>query len=325
MTINFNNVYIKDYFNIAGPFEKKGPLGKGYNTTTNDFYFGELTFEKSESKMIKYVVENIVNRNQLSITDLDCIIGGDLLNQLSAHHCALRNNGVPFIGLYSACSISAHAMINAGILIEHNYATKIVTTTSSHNLAAEKQFRYPNEYGGPKPKVTTFTSTGAVAFLLTNQPSDIKVLSGTIGSIIDMNVKDAFNMGAAMAPAAADTLALHLENTNTKISDYDLIITGDLGRVGKNIFKDYYKKVYKRALKNYDDAATMIYNYKKQDIYAGGSGCACLPLVLTAKILKEKKYKKILFIATGSLHSQTMVLQKESIPAIAYAVSLEVK
>lgn len=318
MTIKFKNVYIDKTYNIAGPFEQNGPLKNKFDQTINDFYDGEKSFELAEAKMQKTVWDNLFT----PATDL--LISGDLLNQLGASHYGLRNTNVSFEGIFAACSTSVLGLINGSIMLDNNYAKEVITITSSHNLAAEKQFRYPNEYGGPKPKTATFTATGAVGFRLSSKRSKYKITSATLGKIIDLNVTNPYHLGAAMAPAAADTIYQHLCNTKTKVTDYDLILTGDLGKVGKQIMKTYLSETYQLYLKDYDDSATMLYDYQKQKVFAGGSGCACLPLVLTSKILKAN-YKKILVVATGALHSPTMINQKLSIPAIAHAIVVEVQ
>lgn len=318
MTIKFKNVYIDKTYSVAGPFEQSGPLKNKFDQTLIDFYNQEPTVEQAEAKMQKIVWNNLFT------PQTDLLISGDLLNQLGASHYGLRNTNVSFQGIFAACATSVLGLINGSMMIDNNYAKEVITITSSHNLAAEKQFRYPNEYGGPKPKTATFTATGAVGFRLSKKQSRYKITYATLGKIIDLKITNPYHLGAAMAPAAADTIYQHLINTNTKIGDYDLILTGDLGKVGKEILKVYMKDTYNISLKKYDDSATMLYDYDHQKVFSGGSGCACLPLVLTSSILK-KSYQKILIVATGSLHSPTMINQKLSIPAIAHAIVLEVQ
>ena len=209
-------------------------------------------------------------------------------------------------------------------MIDSGKIKKAISITSSHNLTAERQFRYPVEYGAPKPHTATFTTTGAVSTLLSKNYSKIRLESATIGVPVDLGVVDANNMGAAMAPAAASTIATHLATLKRDVNYYDLILTGDLGCVGSEILKDYLKMVYNINLKKYFDAGCELY-LDSQPTYAGGSGPACLPIVLFNKILLNKKYKKILIVATGALHSPTTVNQHGTIPSIAHAVSLEVE
>ena len=234
-----------------------------------------------------------------------------------------------FLGLYGACSTSVEAMIIGSILIESKKVKNAIATVSSHNMSAEKQFRNPTEYGAPKPKSATFTSTGSASILLTKEKTDIKVESSTIGQIIDLNQNDPNDMGKVMAPAAIDTIKRHLKDLNRKPDYYDLIVTGDLGVYGKEILKDYMLEEYDINLENnYNDCGVMLYNLTKQkECLAGGSGPVCSALVSFGYIyheMKKKNLKKVLIVATGALLSPTMVYQKENIYSIANAISLEV-
>ncbi len=321
-SLKFKNVYIKDYYSLVGPLEKESRL-KNYDLAMDDYYFKEKTFEKSEVKMQQTVIDNILQKNNLNIRDIDYLIGGDLSNQISVTNYNAVNYNVPFLGIYSACATFAESLILGSILIDGANAKKTLLVTSSHNLNAEKQFRYPVEYGAPKPHTSTFTTTGAISTILSKESGPIKIESATIGRTIELGEKDANNLGAVMAPAAATTLKTHLTELKRDIDYYDLVLTGDLGCIGSNILKEFCLETYNLKLKKYIDAGCELF-LKSQDTYAGGSGPACLPLVLYNKILKQNKYKKILIIATGALHNVAMVNQKQSIPAIAHAVSLEV-
>lgn len=318
----FKSVYIKDYYTVAGPLEKEGKL-KGINETFNDFYFGEKTFEMAEIKMQKNVVNNLLNENALKESDIEFLIGGDLINQISISSYAQREFNFPFLGVYSACSTFTESLLISSVFIDLYKLKNVIALTSSHNLTAERQFRYPTEYGAPKPGTTTFTATGAAGALLTNKKSAIKVESATIGKVIDKGINDVSHMGAVMTPAAADTIYNHLKDLNRDIDYYDLVLTGDLGCIGKEILKEYTKKVYNINLKKLMDSGCEIY-LDSQDTYAGGSGPVCLPLVYFNKILTSKKYKKVLLVGTGSLHSPCLVNQRNTIPAISHVVSLEV-
>lgn len=326
MTLKFNNVYINNTATITGPYESNGPLSKYYDKSYQDFYFGQKTWEQAESHMIKEAVDILLNKARKTKLDIDVFIGGDLLNQLVSTNFAASSLNIPYLGIYNACATSCEGLIIASTLIETGKINNAVVGVSSHNNGAEKQFRYPVEYGGPKNKTTTFTTTGAACALLTSTKSKLKIESGTIGRVVDLGIKDVFNMGAVMAPAAATVLHDHLKDTNREIGYYDLIITGDLGKYGKLMFKDYMKSEYNITLKNYEDAGCVIYD-ENQPVYAGGSGPACLPLVSYSYIfdkMRQGEYRRVLFIATGSLHSGTSVNQKLTIPAIAHAVSVEV-
>lgn len=322
-SFKYNNCYIKDYFSIAGPMEKNGQI-KEYDITLNDYYYNEKTFEDAEIKMQKIVLDNLLNKTKLTPEKIDLIVGGDLFNQIAITSTSLKNTNIPFLGLYSACATYIESLIIACNMLSHENINNVIAISSAHNLTAEKQFRYPVEYGSPKHKTNTFTATGSVSSLITKEKSNIKIESSTIGSVIDLGTKDVNNMGAVMTPAAAEVIVKHLKDLKRNINYYDLILTGDLGVVGTKILKEYLKNKYNIKLTNHLDAGTQIYN-KNQDINAGASGPVALPLVLFNKILKSKKYKKILVIGTGSLHTTTLVNQKKSIPSIAHAISLEVK
>lgn len=318
----FSNVYIKDNFAIVGPLERDGLL-KNFDFSMDDYYYGEKTFEQAEIKMQKIVMDNLLLHNKLTDSKIDLLIGGDLLNQVCVSNYNASKYRIPYLGVYSACASYVEGLIVASTFLESKQARNIVNITSSHNLNAERQFRYPVEYGAIKKHTTTFTTTAACATLLTNEVTNIKIESATIGKAIDMGVNDANNMGAVMAPAAAETLATHLTEMKREADYYDLILTGDLGKVGKVLFLEVLNKVHNINLKKYIDAGCEIYT-NTQETYAGASGPVALPLVLFDKILGCKKYKKILIIATGSLQSVQLANQKLGIPGIAHAVSLEV-
>lgn len=318
----FNNVYIKDNFSIVGPLEKDGML-KNYDLVMDDYYYGEKTFEQAEIKMQKVVMDNLLAHNRLSESKIDVLLGGDLINQTSISSYNASKYRIPYLGLYSACATYIEELIVGASLISGKLAKNVVSVTSSHNLNAERQFRYPIEYGAIKKHTTTFTTTAAIATLLTSELSNIRIESATIGKVIDMGVKDVNNMGAVMAPAAADTLYTHLLEMKRNINYYDIIVTGDLGKVGKELFTELLDKNYNLRIKKYMDAGCEIYT-NTQETYAGASGPVALPLVLYEKVLSCKKYKKILVIATGSLQSVQLANQKLGIPGIAHAISLEV-
>lgn len=323
MTFFYKDVYLNETARIAGPYEKNGPMANTFDKTYSDFYFGRDTWEQAEVKLIEESTEIVLKKMKKTKQDLDVHISGDLLNQLVASNYAARTLAIPYFGIYSACATSVEGLILAANMIEAKQVKTALCTTSSHNNAAEKQFRYPVEYGGPKRKTTTFTVTGGTAAYVSREKKGFKILHATLGRVIDLGVKDVYHMGAVMAPAAADTLYRHLQNTKTKISDYDLIMTGDLGKYGKQILIEYMASEYGITLTNYEDAACLIYRDVKE-AYAGGSGPACLPLVAYGLLSKKQSYKKVLLIATGALMNSSMTNQKLSIPAIAHAISLEV-
>lgn len=321
-SIKFKNVYLNDYKTVVGPLEKMSKLKK-IDFAMDDYYFFEKTFEQAEVKMQELVIDSIISNNNLNLSEIDLLVGGDLTNQIAISNYSAKKYNIPFLGLYSACATFVESLIVAATFIDSNNLKKVIGITSSHNLTAERQFRYPVEYGAPRPHTSTFTSTGAVATFLSKKVSHIKIESATIGVVQDLGVTDANNLGAAMAPAAASTIAQHFSSLKRDYNYYDLVLTGDLGCVGSTILKDYLKNVYNIELKACMDAGCELY-LDSQKTYAGGSGPACLPIVLFNKILLNKKYKKILLVATGALHSPTTVNQHGSIPSIAHAISLEV-
>lgn len=311
---NFKNIYINNWFSVVGPLEKNSNL-KNFDLSMSDYYFGEDTFEHAELKMQKMVLNYLLRLNKPNL-----IIGSDLLDQSIISNMNLINRAIPYLGIYSACASSVAGIITMANYIQSKNIKEGIYITSSHNLTAEKQFRFPIEYGAPKPKRSTFTATGCIGMVISNKESNIKVINGTLGTVIDSYVKDAHNMGAVMAPSAVNTLLMHLEKTKTTVNDYDLILTGDLGQVGTTIFKTLLKK-QNITIKNHLDAGSMLYSNNE---YSGASGPTVLPLILFNNLIYTKKYHKILLLATGSLHSPLLVNQKNSIPAITHALTIEV-
>lgn len=327
MTIKFNDVYIEDTGIVAGPYERKGPIGDHFDKTYKDLYFGEKSWELAEIKLIKDSIDLLLDKVKKTKEDIDLFISGDLLNQIIASNYSASSLGIPYLGIYGACSTSCEGLILGSILLSHKEIKNCICTVSSHNTGAEKQFRNPTEYGAPRPKYSTFTCTGAASAFLSNKKSMFKIECGTIGSVVDLGVKDVFNMGAVMAPAAALTIYQHLTDLKRKPEYYDLILTGDLGKYGKKILVSYMKTEYGiNIANNYKDCGMLLYDLTKQPVYAGASGPAVSALVTYGYIfnkMKRGEFKRVLLVATGALMSQTMVNQKQTIPAIAHAVSLE--
>lgn len=329
MTIKFNNVYLKDVSTVACKDEKEGSFGKLYDKTYDDYYLNEKTFEQAEIKLIKDAADIVLNKANMKKEDINCVIGADLLNQITANAYASILFNRPFLGVYNACASLCEEFIIASSLLQNKNMNNILLNISSHNMTAERQFRNPVEYGFPKPKRATFTVTGAASCILTKEKTNIKVSSVSIGTTTDLGVTDIYDMGSVMAPSAAKTIYEHLIDTNTKVDDYDLILTGDLGVYGKEILNVYINEVYDIDLKNkHEDSACIIYDRKKQShVKAGGSGPACLALVTYTDVInkmKMGKLNKVLLVATGALMSPTTNNQKLSIPSISHAVCLEV-
>lgn len=328
MTFKYNNVYVDDVSTVVGPYEKEGPLGHKFDKTYNNLYIGEKSWEQAETRLLEESIDILLNKSKKKKEEIDLILAGDLLNQICASCYGTKKFDRPFIGLYSACTTSTEGILLASVLIDDNRIKNAIVSVSSHNMSSEKQFRNPTEYGAPKPKTATFTTTGGASILLSKKKSNIKVESATIGKICNMEQKDPNNMGAAMAVAAANTIYTHLKDTKRQIDYYDLIITGDLGIYGMAILKEYMKTEYGLELStNYNDSGTMIYDIKNQtEVLAGGSGPACSPLVnysYTIPLLEKGTIKKVLIVATGALFSPTFVYQKQPILSISHAVSLE--
>jgi len=328
MTTEYKKVYVQAASTVAGPYEKKGPLKKYFDETSDDLYFKEKSWEKAEVKYLSNSVDILLNKIKKAKQDIDLFISGDLLNQITPSSQVATSLGIPFLGIYSACGTWIEGLIIGSNMIEANQINSVICSTSSHNLSAEKQFRNPTEYGGPRPKTATFTATGGVSTYLSNEKSNIRIESSTIGKVIDLQQTDAFDMGAVMAPAAANTIYQHLNDTKRDPSYYDLILTGDLGLYGKKILIEYIIEEYGIDIsKNYNDCGIMLYDLKKQrQVNAGGSGPVCSALVVNGLILdklKKKEFKKVLVIGTGALFSPTFLFQNTTIPAIAHAISLE--
>ena len=328
MTFYYKNVYLCDTATITGPFEKDGPLRDYFDKTYDDLYIGEKSFEKGEIKLVKDSLVMLLKKIGLTKYDIDLVIGSDLLNQITASTYGCYSVGKGFIGVYSACSGSVLELIIASNFIESGFINNAICVVSSHNMTSEKQFRYPTEYGSIRKKTSTFTSTGAASCFLSNKKSDIRIECATLGQIMDYSQNDPNDMGRVMAPSAINTLVKHFEETGRTPKDYDLILTGDLGMYGMGIVKDYLVEKYNIVLDNYNDCGVMLYNLNTQnDINAGGSGIVCSPLVVYSYIfdlMKAKKLKRVLFLATGALFSPISVYQKENINSICHAVSLEV-
>ena len=328
MTSKFNNVYVADRYTIAGVYEKDGPISDYFDLIYDkDFYYGCDTFERAEEKMLSNCILKLINRAKLIDSDIDYVISGDLENQIAASDYAMRDFSIPFLGIFSACATFGEGLLIGANMIEGKRANKIIVSTSSHNMVAERQFRNPTEYGAPKKKTTTWTSTGAVSLLLSNKKSKIKICSATPGIVQDKGITDVNNMGGVMAIAAADTIKRHFDDLKIKPDYYDLILTGDLGIYGKEILIEYLKDMDIDISKNYEDCGLILYDRKRQPVYAGASGPASSALVLCAYILKEMergKYKRVLIVPTGAIFSPTRSFQKDSIPSIAHAIGLEV-
>ncbi len=311
---------------VVGPKEAEGPLGSDFDNVETDPLLGQKSWEKAESMLFTKAVTECLKKSNLSPGDVNFMVAGDLLNQCTASSFGLRTLGVPYLGIYGACSTMAEGLTLAAMLVDSGYAGRVVAAAGSHFCSAEKQYRFPLEYGGQRPPGAQWTVTGCGAAAV-GSGGNIKITHATTGRIEDMGIKDANNMGAAMAPAFVSTVKAHLKDTGRTPNDYDLILSGDLGAVGREIAAELLDKEGFAFGENYKDCGMMIFDSKKQDTHAGGSGCGCSASVLCGhifKLMEQKKICRLLFVATGALLSPTTTLQGESIPSIAHAVSLEI-
>lgn len=328
-TIKFENPpSVFSYYSIVGPKEGEGPLKKYFDMILEDDLWGQESWEKAESKIQEECIKAAITEGGLSTKDIDFLLSGDLLNQIIASGYSARQLGIPFYGLYGACSTMTESLSLGAMLIDGGFADRIVCATSSHFSTAERQFRYPLEYGNQRKLSAQWTVTGSGATVLSSVGNGPYVKYITPGKIVDPGIKDAANMGAAMAPAAMDTLINHFRDMGINSSYYDLIITGDLGYVGKSIVIDMMKEEGYDLSKNYTDCGVEIFNKLEQDTHSGGSGCGCSGSVFNGYVFKEMakgNLNKVLLMSTGALHSTLITQQGESIPGIAYAVSIENK
>lgn len=312
---------------VVGKKEGEGPLAATFDHISQDDSFGERSWEKAESAMQKLALAAALSKAGLSVPGLDYLLAGDLLNQCIGSGFAVRGQDVPFFGLYGACSTMAESLSLASMLLDGGYGTKIAAMTSSHFCSAERQYRSPLEYGGQRTPTAQWTVTGSGCVILADQGPGPYITHVTTGKVVDKGIKDAANMGAAMAPAAYSTLSAHFQDTGRKPSDYDLIVTGDLGQLGRDIVADWFHRDG-MDLKNFNDCGTLIYDLEGQDVHCGGSGCGCSAVVLAGMLLNGMaggRWKRILFCGTGALLSPTSSQQGESIPAICHAVALDIR
>lgn len=325
-TIRFNHVYVKARSAVAGPLEAQGPLQGKFDKTYDDNYCNEKSFEKAERAMVYDACDFVLRKADTKLSVVDVLVGGDLINQLTSSHYFARDTNIPFIGMYGACATSSLVIGQAAIWVEHHLAKQAMAFTSSHVATAERQFRFPNEYGIQKKPTTTSTVTGAGAILLSEEPTRIKVSAFTPGKIVDWDHTDANDMGLAMTPAAYDTLLAHFKSTNTSFEDYDIIATGDLSKLGFSFLMDLLYQDGYDVHNRLHDCGLMVYDTSEQAVFCGGSGCACSMCVSMTKLLdgiENGEYKRVMVIATGALLSPVAVQQKESIPCIAHAIVYE--
>lgn len=312
---------------VVGPKEGKGPFGKVFDHVTTDTMLGQDSFEKAEREFMREACNRALGKAGLSRKDIDFFLAGDLLNQIITASFNASMFNIPFLGLYGACSTGAEATCIAAMLVDGGYARYVLTAVSSHNNSAERQFRYPTEYGGQKPPYSQWTVTGSGASVISLSDEGVKIPFVTPGRVVDAGINDPFDMGSAMAPAAAQTIVDHLRDLERKPQDYDLIVTGDLGAYGSKLLIELVREKSGHDISDiHRDCGVMIYG-EDQDVHAGGSGCACSVAMTYGYFIPEMlkgNFKRILWVVTGSLHSPTTYQQGGTMPGIAHGVVLEV-
>lgn len=314
---------VSAFASVVGQKEADGPLGRRFDAVEPDARAGQDSWEKAESAMLRRAIDMAAERAGGAP---GCVLAGDLLNQCAGSAYAVRGLAAPFFGLYGACSTMAEALGMAALLVDGGYFDSAAAATGSHFCSAERQFRYPLEYGGVRTPTAQWTVTGAGCVVLSREGAGPYVTRFTPGRIVDAGIKDMANMGAAMAPAAYDTLKRHFEQTGRAPGYYDVVLTGDLGRLGQEILRDLFAADGVDLGPNYMDCGVLIYDIERQDTHCGGSGCGCSASVLTGHFLRGMRdglWRRVLFAATGALMSPTTAQQGESIPAICHAVAIE--
>lgn len=316
---------IQGFASVAGKMEAEGPLGKFLDYSFSDSLAGEDSWEKAESTFQKESLTRALSKAELKQENIDVVFSGDLLNQCIASTFGLRDMNIPFLGQYGACSTMAQSLLMSAVFVESGAADTAAAVTSSHFCSAERQFRTPLEYGGQRTPTSQRTVTGSGAVIVGKKQGIVRISAATIGKMVDYQIKDANNMGAAMAPAAADTIRNFLDDTGSRPSDFDLILTGDLGSVGLELLAELLKREGINTGEVLNDAGLMIFDRDSQDVHSGGSGCGCSAVALCSYILtrmKQSVIKRCLFVGTGALMSPTSTSQGESIPGVAHAVEI---
>lgn len=316
---------ITHWASVAGKKEAEGPLGKYFDVTRTDAYFGEKTWEQGEKKMQQLAIQTLLQKAEIEEKDIGLVFSGDLLNQCIGSSFTLRNKNIPHLGLYGACSTMAESLLMAGMAVGGGFSDHVIAMTSSHFASSERQYRFPLGYGGQRTPTAQWTVTGSGAALVCGSGKGPKITSCTIGTIADLGIKDANNMGAAMAPAALATIRAHFDDLKVSANDYDLIVTGDLGQLGKDILLTMSQREGLGLGGKLTDCGTLIYDLTKQDVHSGGSGCGCSAVTLCGFLLNKMnsgKLNKILFCGTGALLSPTSTQQGLPIPGVCHAVAI---
>lgn len=320
-----NQPVITAWASVAGKKEGEGPLAKSFDIISQDTYFGQKTWEQGEKKLQQLALNTLAEKSGMKPADFDIVFSGDLLNQCIGSSFSLRNMGIPHLGVYGACSTMAESLLMAAMTVSGGYADKVVAMTSSHFASSERQYRFPLGYGGQRTPTSQWTVTGSGAALVCTEGKGPVIENCTIGTVRDLGIKDANNMGAAMAPAAFDTIRAHFDDLSTAPEDFDLIVTGDLGQLGKEMLLELARLDGMNLGGKLTDCGTLVYDNTTQDVHAGGSGCGCSAITLCSELLNKLnkgKLERILFCGTGALLSPTSTQQGLPIPGVCHAVSI---
>ncbi|BBN98981.1 stage V sporulation protein AD [Sporolactobacillus terrae] len=318
-------IYLGATGTVVGPLEARGPLSASFDKCYEHLNCGQKSWTEAERALLRRSISFCLAKAGKAEGDIDLFLAGDLMDQTVTSNFIARESRIPFLGMFGACSTSMETLATGAMLVDSGFADNVLCAVSSHNATAERQFRYPTEYGGPTKLTQTFTVTGAGAALLTKEPGKVKVKEATIGRVIDWGINDAANLGTAMAPAAADTIWTHFQDTGRTPDDYDLVVTGDLSAVGSPILDEILLEKGLDISSVHQDCGTMIYT-SDQPVSAGGSGCACSAVVTFGYLfnrLAEGSLKRVLVVATGALLNSSTPKEKDTIPCIAHAVLLE--
>ena len=316
---------ITAWASVAGKKESEGPLAHYFDVTSQDTYFGQKTWEQAEKQMQKTALETLIKKAGLSKQQIGMVFSGDLLNQCIGSSFTLRNTGMPHLGRYGAWSTMAESLLMASMAVGGDFSDKVIAMTSSHFASSERQYRFPLGYGGQRTPTAQWTVTGSGAALVCSAGSGPRIESCTVGTVTDLGIKDANNMGAAMAPAAYSTIRAHLDDLSLAPEDFDLIVTGDLGQLGKDVLLELAKRDGIALGGKLTDCGTLVFDQLTQDVHAGGSGCGCSAITLCGYLLGQLdsgKLKRILFCGTGALLSPTSTQQGLPIPGVWHAVSI---
>ncbi|MDO5400205.1 MAG: stage V sporulation protein AD [Eubacteriales bacterium] len=317
---------ITAWASVVGKKEAEGPLSHTFDIKCRDTYFGQATWEQAEKHMQQLALRKLADKAGMQQTEFDLVFSGDLLNQCIGSSFTLRNTGIPHLGLYGACSTMAESLLAASMAVGGGFADRVVAMTSSHFASSERQYRFPLGYGGQRTPCSQWTVTGSGAALVCREGKGPKITACTVGTVKDLGITDANNMGSAMAPAAYDTIRAHFDDLKTGPEDFSLIVTGDLGQLGKEMLLELAKRDGVSLGGKLADCGTMVFDNTTQDVHAGGSGCGCSAVTLCGELLgklSSGKLKKILFCGTGALLSPTSTQQGLPIPGVCHAVSIQ--